>query len=180
MSRGATMTLLGLFNYDPSILSDAVFHIPAEINRGALIMDLLAEAASFEILYPDINFLRGIIHAWSTHMRPIWERMVKAANLEYNPIENYDRIEEWTDSGSGNSSHSDAGYNPGTASPVPMVEQTRENSNGSSQHHGRTHGNIGVTTSQQMLEQELSVSKKLNITKVIINDFIARFCIPLY
>ena len=42
------------------------------------------------------------------------------------------------------------------------------------------HGNIGVTTSQQMLESELEVSPKLNIYDYIVRDFRQRFCLLVY
>lgn len=41
-------------------------------------------------------------------------------------------------------------------------------------------GNIGVTTSQQMLEQELIVSAKLNVYNYIMNSFKDRFCLEVY
>lgn len=41
-------------------------------------------------------------------------------------------------------------------------------------------GNIGVTTSQQMAEQELEVSPKLNIFNIIIESFKNRFCLQVY
>ena len=42
------------------------------------------------------------------------------------------------------------------------------------------HGNIGVTTSQQMLEQELEVVPKLNVINYMIDSFKNRFCILVY
>lgn len=44
----------------------------------------------------------------------------------------------------------------------------------------RIHGNIGVTTSQQMLEQELAISPKLNIISYIVDSFKRRFCLLVY
>ena len=41
-------------------------------------------------------------------------------------------------------------------------------------------GNIGVTTSQQMLEQELLVAPKLNVYNYIINSFKNRFCLEVW
>ena len=42
------------------------------------------------------------------------------------------------------------------------------------------HGNIGVTTSQQMLQSELEISEKLNIYDYIVQEFKRRFCILVY
>lgn len=42
------------------------------------------------------------------------------------------------------------------------------------------HGNIGVTTSQQMLDSELELAPKLNIYDYIVRDFKQRFCLLVY
>ena len=44
---------------------------------------------------------------------------------------------------------------------------------------GHTYGNIGVTTTQQMIEQERSVAL-FNIMEKIIEDFKMRFCLMVY
>ena len=44
----------------------------------------------------------------------------------------------------------------------------------------KTTGNIGVTTSQQMLEQEVEIAAKLNVIKMIVDAFKERFCILVY
>ena len=41
-------------------------------------------------------------------------------------------------------------------------------------------GNIGVTTSQQMLEQEIEISAKLNVMQMICDSFKERFCLLVY
>lgn len=46
--------------------------------------------------------------------------------------------------------------------------------------NNHTSGNIGVTTSQQMLEQEIEVSAKLNVIKMIVESFKERFCLLVY
>lgn len=42
------------------------------------------------------------------------------------------------------------------------------------------YGNIGVTTSQQMAEQEIELSPKLNIFNIIVEEFKERFCLQVY
>lgn len=42
------------------------------------------------------------------------------------------------------------------------------------------HGNIGVTTSQQMLESELTLAPKINTINYVVNSFKMRFCILVY
>lgn len=45
---------------------------------------------------------------------------------------------------------------------------------------GNIHGNIGVTTSQQMLEQELALVPKLDIIRIISDSWAAEFCLAVY
>lgn len=68
-----------------------------------------------------------------------------------------------TDSGSGSFTHGEVITHDG--------DVTREN---------HTTGNIGVTTSQQMLEQEIEISAKLNVIKMIVDSFKDRFCLLVY
>lgn len=187
MSRGATLSILGLYQWDEHILDG--MQLPIGIDRDLLVPDLLSECAELEILYPNPDTFKTILAAWSGHRKPVWQRMVDASNLTYNPIENYDRMEDWTDTGTGQSTgelkNYSAGYNPNNlGTPPGMVQQEQSNSTGnstgSSTHKGRTHGNIGTTTSQMMLEQELAVADKLDIYNYIIRDFKNRFCIPLF
>ena len=197
MSLGATLSLLGLYNYDPTILDSSHLILPAAVNRATLLPDLLAEAAAFELLYPEPETLKLVLRSYSGHRVAFWERVAAAAALEYDPIENYDRREEWTDTGTGSSEqtgtsdmlHREAGYNANNLGTKPdLVDQTQDvgssgqtaSTEGSSAHAGRVHGNIGVTTSQQMLEQEIAVAAKLDVYDYIIRDIIKRICIPLY
>lgn len=51
---------------------------------------------------------------------------------------------------------------------------------GTIEHETRRTGNIGVTTTQQMLREELDVRPKLNIYAYIIEDLKSRFCLLIY
>lgn len=65
----------------------------------------------------------------------------------------------------------------GTAS-----EMTNRNgiNNQSRNRSSRIHGNIGVTTTQQMMQQELDILPKVHIDDYIISSFKERFCILVY
>lgn len=54
---------------------------------------------------------------------------------------------------------------------------TREGENVRENH---TSGNIGVTTSQQMLDQEIDIAYKINIFSIILESFKERFCLLVY
>lgn len=69
-------------------------------------------------------------------------------------------------------------FNYGKTDTLTHGEQiTRE---GTSTRENHTSGNIGVTTSQQMLEQEIDVAPKLNVMRIICDSFKERFCLLIY
>ena len=45
---------------------------------------------------------------------------------------------------------------------------------------GNIHGNIGVTTTQQMMEQEIQLLPKINLLKLMVDSFKNRFCVLVY
>lgn len=56
---------------------------------------------------------------------------------------------------------------------------TKTKDNKTIEHHARLHGNIGVTTSQQMLEAELEVAR-FNLVDNITDVFLREYTIPIY
>ena len=102
--REATVSLLGMYNYDSTVLDLLV--IPEALDRSNLISNLLAETAELEILYSNPTVLKNLIGVWSLKELPVWQKLYNTTTLEYNPIENYDRHEEETTAGTGSRTHS--------------------------------------------------------------------------
>lgn len=208
---GATLSILGLYNYQPSIFDTLT--IPASVDRQTLIDNIIMEGAELEILYPNPDLLSRLIGAWSRARLSAWNRMITALDAEYSPIENTDRFEtvtenytrSLTESGERNSNSSSSGsgsntlsikkssYNAGLA----LTEEDATDSNDTSENtqsanDSRTmggsdersierhaHGNIGVTTNQQMIEAELKL-RRCDIYNIITNEFLDKFCIGVY
>lgn len=164
----AWLSIAGLYSYDDSIFDG--LQLPEGMDKDILIYNMIAETAELEVLYPDASFMKKSLELWSKKNAESWDRMYETTKLEYNPIENYDRIETWHDKG--NAVSRVAAYNEGE-----LVEAGDGDTD--STHEGRTHGNIGVTTSQQMIEEERRVSE-FNMYDYIIQDFKQRFCIRVY
>lgn len=216
-----TLSILGLWMYDQTIFDN--MRLPSGVDRDTVRDTILSSFGDLEILYPSAPFMKTMIELWSKKELPVWNRMYNAMKVEYNPIENYDRIEEWTDTkqnaitdkevtdgeskenisnvvdSTRDENHYVAGYNePSMVQDFhdktdTDTEDTTETSrtvdntvtrNGSgnedAQHRGRVHGNIGVTTSQQMLESELNLAPRLNIVDYIVESFKMRFCVLVY
>lgn len=58
--------------------------------------------------------------------------------------------------------------------------QDKRTDNLNMHHEGRVHGNIGVTTSQQMLESEMVLRLKWNLYDQITDLFLTEFVLPIY
>lgn len=196
----ATMSLLGLYQYNGNLFDG--LKLPEGVDRETLINNLLSETAEFEVIYPNAEFMAHMIAVWSAKELHVWEKLEKTLHFNYDPISNYDRTEEWTDENTGTvrnsanscggSSGTDtkkvAGYNSetlvtaeGSTSEVNSTLESRveaeKNDNG--KRSGRIFGNIGVTTTQQMIEEERRVSE-FNISDYIIASFKRRFCLLVY
>lgn len=277
----AKITLIGFYNYMISVNDDLFRNLstPNGIDKDLLVNNILLKGGEFEVLYAEPYFLQNMIGVWSQKWQRTMERWINALSIDYNPLENYDRMEDWTDdasrisneqkdetssnssnivgmnssnnsenntgsetttrsenalaedysasSGSGTTTNErsayddSSGYDPHDKSTtysegenmstgMTSADGTTETSssgsndsslnnitqntasgdesrssnanavdNSSSKHAGRVHGNIGVTTSQTMLESELSISK-WNLYDEIADLFISEFCIYLY
>ena len=84
MSRGATLSLMGMYQFDNTILDS--FVLPAGIDRDILFPDLLAECAEFEILYPEPDTFKTVLLSWSNHRSIIHLFINILQNLIYYEI----------------------------------------------------------------------------------------------
>lgn len=323
------ISLWGFYQYDNGLLD--TLNLPSSFTteeKQTIKDNIIISGAELELYYTDLNFFKYAVNVWSKKKVPVWTKQKEALEAQYNPLENYDRNESWTDTSEGSSSESGThssqldrtnsstgrtvvdsdtatsdsgntrtvvdqdttgsksetvngtlessttdsstsgttggtstdrivlnevmGANPnelwanhdrsttdedttshstttgtgststesetettttgsesgsldstttGTESRTGTVAtDTTTNVTGSASgrdtqsgtdsktgtsenesiHTGRTHGNIGVTTSQQMLESEIELRNKYNIMDIIINDFLREFCLRVY
>ena len=146
------------------------------------------------------------IKVFSDTYNRTFTKWADALNIEYSPLENYNRFEDWRDIGesintiSSNTTDRITNEQTITKKVSPFENNQFQNSNEDSAsvindstawtagrtdintdntRTGHTHGNIGVTTSQQMLEAELNISK-WNIYENIAKLFANEFCIMIY
>lgn len=109
----ATLSLLGLYNYDESLLDGLIESLPNRngiptgyadsyytdviIDPQSVVENLLVECAEFEILYSDFNALKRIIKIWSAKEKLVWQKMYNTICYKYNPIWNKDGKSVWTE-----------------------------------------------------------------------------------
>ena len=286
----AKMSIAGLYEYDPSIFDN--FHVPEHMvgdniqpyyDVDLYISRIIFEAMDLELVYPNPAYMKKAIQLWSLGKRNVWNKMAEALTVYYNPIENYNRSETWTDTDTRTENWTDTekrseGWSHGgsfgdtgtvdvkrtdnlkqktvTKNDTDMtdttevdgeevnsamayntdtwknntktktdnttdrhvvtdndVEQTTDNTGtqdtkttnnlhhsveengltdwdgtvgrtgstgGSVTHSGNVSGNIGVTTSQQMVTQEMELRKQNQLIDIVVRDFIETFCILVY
>lgn len=197
----AILSILGMYNYDHNLFNH--LFLPDDMDRDLCVNAILRKCAELPLMWPDLPLMQSLMGYWSRQKKPTWERMWEVAHQEYNPLENYDRMEEWDDEGhdtksttgqqTSSGSYTDtnkvAGYN--SEALVNKDQSTGSNSGtqsasasetGANTNHreGRAHGNIGVTTSQQMLQAELDVAPRLDIYDWIAEEFKHEFCLLVY
>lgn len=240
----AKITTVGFYQYMKAYNNDlfGLLNLPPGIDKDTLVNNIMLRGGEFEVVYSNPDFYKSAIGLWSNKHYRTFEKWINALNIDYNPLENYDRMEEWSDSGSrtntgtvsdsgirkntgtqstessgkdnfkgsGNSTSSDeiSAYNSNsfqndkknttnssnssetntTANNTRTDNLSESNSNTrtdnlsektNSDRKGRAHGNIGVTTSQQMLQSELDIAK-WNIYEQITDLFLSEFCIMVY
>ena len=240
----AKITTVGFYQYMNAYNNDlfGLLNLPPGIDKDTLVNNIMLRGGEFEVVYSNPDFYKSAIGLWSNKHYRTFEKWINALNIDYNPLENYDRMEEWSDSGSrtntgtvsdsgirkntgtqstestgkdnfkgsGNSTSSDeiSAYNSNsfqndkknttnssnssetntTTNSTRTDNLSESNSNTrtdnlsektNSDRKGRAHGNIGVTTSQQMLQSELDIAK-WNIYEQITDLFLSEFCIMVY
>ena len=206
----ATLSILGLYNYDNSIFDD--MHLPTALidRKDEIKEDILLECAEFEILYPDSDFMKFAIRNWSEMETPVWEHLYETTQYDYNPIYNYDRTEKWTDEDTrqitndrtadlkdelthghtitnAQNSYENAGFVDGAkqtnagkdSTTTTGTDKYLEKHSGKVFRDGHSYGNIGITSSQNLIKQEREIAE-FNIITRIVDDFKMRFCLMVY
>lgn len=94
----AKATLIGMYNFDSSIFDKLV--LPDGIDKDLFINTLLLKAGEFEVLYFEPMFFQTAIGVWSNKWYRTFAEWLRGTQATWNPIHNYDRIEDIFDSGS--------------------------------------------------------------------------------
>lgn len=169
----ATLSVLGLLKADEHIFDD--FHVPDGVDKNTLTSNIIAECAELEVLYPNPKIFKYILGNWSFARVGAWDRVFKALAAEYSPLENTDKYEETT---LGPVENAGKRYNATYDGPEIQTERI-ENTSKSVVNSVHAHGNIGVTTNQHMIGEEIELRKK-DIYAIIVQDFKSMFTLQVY
>lgn len=134
----------------------------------------------FEKLYTlnSATALSGLASIIINKFSDKWNRLYDAfITTTYNPIENYSMTEEANANTDMNTSNKVYGFNSPTA--IPSSDQNMSGSKLTNTTELTRSGNIGVTTSQQMLESEIKL-RKWNFIDEIMRDVDSVLCLNIY
>lgn len=173
---------------------------------STLLAAIINRAASFCVLYTDPDYFKLMSDSWWDKWESSFLAWFKTMQMEYNPIENYDRHEQWhddivddntvkqtgtVDTDANNSDTTTvSAYDSSSFSNkdkvTSIIDSTDErdltdkiDNDRDLDHEGRIHGNIGVTTSQQMIDSELKLRYN-NIYNMVADVFIKELLIAVY
>lgn len=192
----AVLSILGLWTADNSIFD--LLNVPDGVEKQKVIDNILLQCSEVSFIYSSPNTAKYAIGLWSDKNALTWVKMYETTVLEYNPIENYDRKEDWTDtrqtSGTTNqktgvtseNTNKVHGFEANAIVTSNITESTGEgttdstsNEDATATHTARVHGNIGVTTTQRMLEEQREIAQ-FNMIDFITKSFQKEFCVMVY
>ena len=199
------LTTIGLYNYYPSLFDELTF--PAGIDRDTAINAILERSGEFEVLYSNPEFFKFLIGVWSKKHAWTFERYVQLYETQYNPLDNYDRHEEYEDNrankntniargntnttGSRDDERKVSAFDSSVYEPSNKdIESSSTNSNTSGitnsageetlKHDAHLWGNIGVTSAMELFEAQQKLLNTYNMYDEIAGLFIDEFCVLVY
>lgn len=191
------MTLYGMYQYDPTLFDGVV--LPDGMDKTLMVNQIIRQSGDLFPYYQVPPEVKTAITEWFARRKDNFAKLWQGFTAEYNPIENYDRQEDSTETPNITHTLSNSGQDASTNEAdvqgyngTDYVPNSRTKSSGTSSTNGtdtesgtrtytsRIHGNIGVTTSAQMLEGELNLRKSMDIYALIAAEFETDNLIQVY
>lgn len=184
----AGVTLNGMLKYDPTLFDGVT--VPAGVDRGTLVDTICFSYGDLYLSNTDPAWTKEAITVWGARHQYYMDELYKTLSYEYNPIENYDRYEEYTDTSTsttqmtsnGSTNTNVAAYDAATLQPDTSgtdTNSTNGSNSGSVSHNAHIHGNIGVTTAAQMIQGQRDIIK-ISWYDEIAKLFASEFLLMLY
>lgn len=127
----AKLTLIGLNNYTDGHLWDGL-SCPNGIDKTTFINTIMLNYGEMETLYADPDMMKFAIKTWSDRNSWSMLKAVTAINVQYEPLNNYDRHEtrstEGSSSGSNTGTVTDAGSHSRSTGSTTTTESSAESS----------------------------------------------------
>ena len=147
------------------------FPIWSEDHRGELEKKIIEHYYFRQIGFETVGRFKFKLNTRLREIMPRMNQLYKTTLFKYNPIENYNMEEQGTDKRSADSeSLGKYAETPGSeltglleGSYLTNATHGTDKSSGQDDHYFTRHGNIGVTTTQQMIEQERNIIIDLDL-----------------
>ena len=103
----ARITLWGFYQFTDRKLFDNI-QLYSEFDKQILVDLIMQQSGELFPFHQQPDYLKRNIENWFARMYEQFKRMYDALYAEYNPLENYDRHEDWSDSESTSISESES------------------------------------------------------------------------
>lgn len=181
-------SLYGFLEWDNTLFDGVV--LPSGMDKEILINVILDFSGELKPYHQTPTRLKYSITNFFKRRYDSYSRMYTALTTQYSPLENYDRIENTSDTSSSkseststsNSSSATSAFNSSYMEPTGSTSGSaggNGSASGSATHYSRVHGNIGVTTNAQMLSGELEV-RTYDLYKHIAMEFEKEILMQIY
>ena len=188
MSRGETLSIMGLYAFDPTVFDNMV--LPAPVDRDVLINNLVMELAELEVIYPSADLMKTAIGYWSKARIRSWDRIALVLFKDYDPFINISRdevrtVEETRDlegTNKGTNATKVNAWNDGNVNRNTEEGdfKTTESGNIITKDTLHIEGDSAIRDAQDVAREEIKLRAEYDVYKYIINDFKQRFCLMVY
>lgn len=191
------INIMNLWKDEGKDIFDGIYLDP-RLDKDLVVNTILDYSATYIPLYQDYNLFNFKNKVFFDRNRDNIAHLLDAFTLDYDPISNYDRHEKYnevdetnrnsnsTSSLNSNIENKISAYNSNTYQPSnesTSADTTIDNVATDDKHNyytdSRIYGNIGVTTTQQMLESEIDLRDRYNIYEWIARKWYNEFMLKV-
>lgn len=186
----ATISVLGLYNWDPTLFDEMVMPeytdkngVHFVLDKDTMIDSILIELGELETLFPDAEKMKEIIGIWSRRREPSWSRMYRVLIEDYDPFVNIRRTEHREITQDRDLKGSYKGKVNGWNSTEPVDRDSSDTSDSGTIKTTEDYtleGDSAITDAQDVMKKEIEVRKTYNMYDIIIEEFKRRFCLMVY
>ena len=192
-----TATLINMYQWEPMLFDE--LQLPAAVNKDDYITRLLIESGEQEVVITHPVVMKTAIGAWSRGKLPAWNKILNIEGLEYNPIWNVDGETVHAGNRTGNVGENKSGETSETTTGQLSADNSSEWSNdtksttegsyednrqlnetGTDNWTEKRTGNIGVTTTQKMMNEEKDFWENWDPIGYLIREFTKEFCLLVF
>lgn len=193
----ATLNIIDMFGLEPKMLIDAP--IDERLDKEQLKMSILRRCGTLLPVYTNTELMKVLVFNFFYEKEKVISKLIDTTEFDYNPISNYDKTETIIrdmelSAGKGSNTTttpnetqetSVSAFDSNEYQPKEKVNNsgttsTEIKTNGQDTEHEttttRTNGNIGVTTTQKLINEERKVAL-FNVYEWIAIEFECNFCI---